>query len=156
VEAWRDFLAWARMHPNKPLWSLVPDVVADRLATLRNWDRFAPEVEAARFTPAFAVQDGMSPADVPQGAAVVFVGGTTEWKWRTLKTWTSHFPRVHVGRVGEVYRLWQCEDAGAESCDSTSWFRESDDGQKMRAISDWLEGHRPAETPALAMEFAPG
>jgi len=137
---WRQLLAWANMHPWKPIWAVVPDVVADKNATIQNWYRYSADVP---FPKAFAVQDGMTPGDVPAGAEVVFVGGTFEWKWKTLRTWTENFPRVHVGRVSEIDALWKCEDAGVESCDSTSWFRESDDGRKMRLLSDWIEGTRP-------------
>lgn len=36
---------------------------------------------------------------------IIFVGGTTDWKWATVKTWCTLFPR------------------GAESCDGSGWFR---------------------------------
>ena len=54
---------------------------------------------------------------------VVFVGGTTAWKWKTLRTWTENFPRVHVGRVNTDRMLWMAHECGAESCDGTGWFR---------------------------------
>ena len=73
---------------------------------------------------AFAAQDGMTPADVPNNADVVFIGGTTSWKWRNLLSWTVAFPRVHVGRVNSRRLLEQAETAGAESCDGTGWFRD--------------------------------
>jgi hypothetical protein len=60
---------------------------------------------------------------VPSGADVIFVGGTTEWKWRNLRQWTDNFPRVHVGRVNSEKLLWAAHEAGAESCDGTGWMR---------------------------------
>lgn len=122
--AFMDLLELSRRHFH-PLWVVVPDVVSDRAATLRSWEKWAPrilEVEP-HVQLAFAVQDGMEPSDVPEDAAVVFVGGTTEWKWRNLRLWTENFPRVHVGRVNSERKLWQCHDAGAESCDGTGWMR---------------------------------
>jgi hypothetical protein len=119
-----DLLHTASRHP-RPLWVVVPDVVADREATLEKWAAWSPRVrEVLPHVPlAFAVQDGMTPADVPTDADVVFVGGTYNWKWRNLTTWTGNFPRVHVARVNGEKNLWQCYEAGAESCDGTGWMR---------------------------------
>lgn len=107
----------------EPLWAVVPDWVGDRDQTLRLWDKHAPAVAAFGCPLAMAVQDGMVPEDVPQEASVVFIGGTTPWKWATLDMWTAAFPRVHVGRVNSRRLLELCENAGAESCDGTGWFR---------------------------------
>src|SRR5687767_7253025 len=90
--AWRKMLESVRRSGFSPLWALVPDVVADRDATLLLWGRFASVVSGYGWPLGFAVQDGMTPADVPSNADVVFVGGSTEWKWRTVKIWASNFP----------------------------------------------------------------
>jgi len=112
------FSAW------KPMWAVVPDSVGNREKTLEMWDLHKDAVSAFGVPKAFAVQEGMTVADVPAEAEVVFVGGiSTSWKWRTLRTWTENFSRVHVGRVGSKRLLEQAEDAGAESCDSTGFFR---------------------------------
>jgi len=109
----------------RPLWVVVPDVVADKAATLRRWDEFAPEIQKTfGFPLAFAAQDGMTPSDVPESADVVFIGGSDEFKWDAIIPFCDAFPRVHVGRVGSLRRLRQCAAAGVESCDSTGWFRE--------------------------------
>lgn len=114
----------ARMH-FRPLWVVVPDVVADREATIEKWPIWKPKIrEIIPDVPlAFAVQDGMTPADVPSDADVVFVGGTTDWKWRYARTWTENFKRVHIARVNSERKLWACHDIGAESCDGTGWMR---------------------------------
>jgi len=147
VNAWRALLLWAKQSGQIPLWALVPDVVADRAATLAQWERYAPEVEAIGWPLAFAVQDGMTPDDVPGNASVVFVGGTSDWKWRTVPTWTRQFKRVHVGRVNELRRLWTCEDHGVESVDGTGWFRDSDQGRRVGSILQWIEGDRQESEP---------
>ena len=84
-----------------PLWVVVPDVVMDRDATLAKWGEWVPQIRTVlpHTDLAFAVQDGMTKDDVPADADVVFVGGSTEWKWKHLRTWTDNFPRVHVARV---------------------------------------------------------
>ena len=112
-----QFAAW------KPMWCVVPDWVGDRDKTLRLWEEHSAAIGAFGVPLAFAVQDGMTVEDVPSEATVVFVGGTTSWKWRTLHQWTASFPRVHVGRVNSKNLLSQAEGAGAESCDGTGWFR---------------------------------
>jgi hypothetical protein len=79
----------------------------------------------------------MTPRDVPANAHTVFVGGSTPWKWRNLKTWTSEFPHVHVGRVNTHRLLWMAHMAGAESCDGTGWFRGCQ--QQLRGLWRYLE-----------------
>lgn len=148
AEAWASLLTWAKRSGKTPLWVLVPDVVADRIATIQNWKRYAPDAAKFGWPLAFAVQDGMTPGDVPESAQVVFVGGTTDWKWRNLKTWTENFPRVHVGRVNEIRRVWTCEDLGVESVDGSGWFRDSNEGRRIQLIEMWLNGQRN-DTPNL-------
>jgi len=133
---------------HRPLWIVVPDVVADAEATLISWQEWAPQVRAARpNTPlAFAVQDGMTPHHVPGDAEVIFVGGTTEWKWRNLRTWTDNFPHVHVGRVNSERLLWMAHEAGAQSCDGTGWLRGGDERlvELRRYLTQSTNGdHRP-------------
>lgn len=120
-----------------PRWLLVPDVVADREATLARWHEWAPQLRPFGWPLAIAVQDGMTPGDVPADADVIFVGGSTRWKWRTVLTWCAAFPRVHVGRVNGYRGLWACYDAGAESCDGTGWFR--GDAQQLAGLERHLE-----------------
>ena len=125
------FSAW------KPMWAVVPDSVGNREKTLEMWALHKDAVSAFGVPLAFAVQDGMAVEDVPAEAGVLFVGGTTSWKWRTLRTWTENFPRVHVGRVGTKRLLEQAEDAGAESCDGTGWFR---DPRRTMELESYLAG----------------
>lgn len=117
----------------KPEWVVVPDSVADRDGTLRMWQKYSPVLQTMGMRLAFVAQDGMKPADVPVDAAVVFVGGSTSWKWRSLPMWTANFPRVHVGRVNTYKLLWAAHRVGAESCDGTGWFR----GDKKQLAGLW-------------------
>lgn len=136
VTAWRALLAWADAASSRPRWCLVPDVVGDRAATLRAWDTFAPEAAAHGWPLAFAAQDGMSPEDAPPQAAVIFLGGSTEWKRAAIAPWCARFPRVHVGRINTYRWLRICEDAGAESVDGTGWMR--GDQEQLRGLEQWL------------------
>ncbi len=121
-----------------PMWVLVPDVVADRDATLRNWDKYSPIAETFGWPLAMAVQDGMTPKDLPNNC-VIFVGGTTDWKWNNLEMWTSLGRKVHVGRVNEVHRLEQCERLNVASVDGTGWMRGTSEGRQAAALFEWLK-----------------
>lgn len=120
---YRALIRRAAGAPIAPKWIAVPDVVQDREATLESWHRWAGELHPFGWPLAFVVQDGMQKGDVPASAGVVFVGGSTDWKWETVGYWCKHFARVHVGRVNTENLLWQAHRAGAESCDGSGWFR---------------------------------
>ncbi len=121
--AWLQLLGWAKLSGQNPLWALVPDVVADRNRTLQRWSDYSPIAARYGWPLAFAVQDGMVVEDVPDGADVVFVGGTTEWKWATARMWCEWFPHVHIARVNTYKLLWKAHDAGAKSGDGTGFTR---------------------------------
>jgi hypothetical protein len=136
---WRKLLWFAECQRQPPLWVLVPDVVLNAKKTREEWDRYAPEL-SQRFTLAYAVQDGSVPEDVPGEAAVVFVGGSTEWKWQTVRLWAEIFPRVHVGRVNSPSRLPELEAMGVESCDGTGWFRGGGKSKQAIGLERYLLG----------------
>lgn len=141
-----------------PRWLLVPDVVADRDGTLREWDRWCTKLQRYGWPLAFAVQDGMAPDDVPAEAEVVFVGGTTEWKRKHLRDWCDAFDRVHIGRVNTDKWLWECDEAGAESCDGTGWMR--GDERQLAGLITYLErssqGHGNPRGDSLFARAAAG
>lgn len=133
-----------------PLWAVVPDCVGDKHKTLELWQKHSPAVAAYGVPLAFAVQDGMTPKDVPKEPtpAVIFVGGTTSWKWKNLTTWTQSFARVHVGRVNSYRLLWICNKAGAESCDGTGWFKHPD---RTNELERYLEEAEQGNPPQLQL-----
>ncbi len=140
--AWVDMLQWVRLFRLKPMWAAVPDVVADREATLENWIKYASTIQRLGWPTAFCVQDGMTPDDVPHDADVVFVGGSDSWKFPNLPMWTTHFPRVHCARVNSPEMIEACDRLGCESVDGTGWFREPSRPDKVPAIERFIEGHR--------------
>jgi hypothetical protein len=136
ADAFRRLIDSAIAAPHPPQWLAVPDVVADRAGTLESWAAWESELSQLGWPLAFVAQDGMTPGDVPAAAAVVFVGGTTAWKRSTAGTWCRAFPRVHVGRVNGKRDLVRYQQAGAESCDGTGWFR--GDRQQLDGLWHWL------------------
>jgi hypothetical protein len=137
--AWFAMLEKVDQSGRVPLWALIPDVVANRTATILNWRAYAGYAQQRGWKTAFAVQDGMEIEDVPRDADVVFVGGTMDWKWRTAPMWCDNFPHVHIGRIRES-KLHRCEEMGAASCDGTGWFREGQTGKPARVLYAWLAG----------------
>jgi hypothetical protein len=142
VEAWRSMLSMVGMKVQTPLWAAVPDVVANREATIANWPIYAGEIKKRGWSAAFCVQDGMTPEDVPADADVIFVGGTDKWKFPKLSMWTSSFKRVHCARVNSIKMIEACEQLGCESVDGTGWFRDPSRKDKVPAISNFVEGFR--------------
>lgn len=137
--AWVTFLVKISRLPNGPMWALCPDVVADREKTIANWPKFSPFLRSFGWPVAFAVQDGMLMDDVPDDADLIFVGGTTRWKWRMVPYWVRNFQGpVHVGRVRQERLLW-CAEHGVASCDGTGWFREGQSGKPRRFLQAFLE-----------------
>ncbi len=148
-QAWRALLGWASMCGQKPLWALVPDVVKNKTLTLACWDKYADEVKLNGFRPAFAVQDGMTPSDVPDDAEVIFVGGSTDWKWNTAGMWCAAFEHVHIGRVNTLRWLRVAADHGAESVDGTGWFR--GDRTQLDGLRHFL-AEQAGEVPTMAQQ----
>jgi hypothetical protein len=144
-EEFFDLLDRCKLSRYKPEWVLVPDEVGNRDRTLWLWNQYKPRVAMYGWPLAFAVQDGMTTKDVPESAEVVFIGGTTNWKWRNVALFCAVFPRVHVGRVNWVDKLEYCETVGVESCDGTGFFRGGPDSEQALQLIDFISGHRRSE-----------
>lgn len=93
---------------------------------------------------ALVVQDGMEEASVRvamrRGFAVLFVGGTLEWKFQTAPLWVkvAHDvgARCHVGRIGTRRRARWAREIGVDSVDScTPLFSRAN-------LDNWLAGLR--------------
>ena len=137
-EEWRKLLIWAQFQDCKARWAIVPDVIGDGQATIQQWSKYAPTVQAANIPLSVAVQDGMTRDDVRSlfpRPDVIAVGGTTEWKWATVEMWARSFPRVHVLRCNSPQKLYELEAMGVESCDGTGWNR--GDKTQTRGLEEW-------------------
>ncbi len=105
-------------------WIVLPDIVAGGLASLSLSVSWLAELPGRVLLP---VQDGMAPEDVRSyvgGRVGLFVGGSTDWKLRTLRAWgrlaRERQAWLHVGRVNTARRIGLCGDAGVHSFDGTS------------------------------------
>lgn len=112
---------------------VVPDVVADREASLIRTRQWLPRLMARRELRGsmilIAVQDGMTHDEIAQLAdndprIGIFIGGSTEWKLSAIMPWgrwaKDRGLYVHVGRVNSSKRIALCAQAGADSFDGTS------------------------------------
>lgn len=121
---------------HRPLFIVVPDMVADPEITLRKWHYW--HLRIAPFGPlAFACQDGMEPENVPQKATCCFIGGTTRWKLKNAHRFKGISPCLHIGRVNTYQRLRWAEEIGADSVDGTGWFR--GDKDQRAGLIEWFE-----------------
>jgi hypothetical protein len=117
-------LVWTRGHGAD--WIVVPDVVADRVASMRMTERWLPSLD--RFASLLvAVQDGMTPHDIRPWLGRrcgIFLGGSTAWKLATMRAWGDVSRelgcRYHVARVNSAKRIAMAQEAGATSFDGTS------------------------------------
>jgi len=107
---------------------VLPDIVGGGLRSLVFSLRWRARMEW-RCPQLLAVQDGMTPALVATFVDVgpdlgIFVGGTTEWKERTLPAWgklaKARGAYLHVGRVNTARRIELCALVGAHSFDGSS------------------------------------
>lgn len=154
LPAWFKFLDRINALDIQPIWALCPDTVGNRETTIEQWRDHSDTIRSYGWTTAFAVQDGMTRDDVldlKPRPNVLFVGGTTAWKWSTAHLWCRAFNRVHVGRVNGKKRLWHCQRIGAESCDGSGWTRGTTKGREARQLEAWLENQEPH--PELAIKL---
>lgn len=142
-EAYLGLLDRCKLSKHKPKWILVPDEVANKTRTLELWNNYAATLRRLYGWPlAFAAQDGMTPLDVPDDADIVFIGGSTNWKWRNAALFSASFKRIHVGRVNWFDKLEYCERLGVESVDGTGFFRGGENSTQAKQLRDFIEGHR--------------
>jgi hypothetical protein len=105
---------------------VVPDVVADSVASLALSREWLPRLSDARLA-LVPVQDGMtfeSVEDLVGPRVGVFMGGSTEWKLANLVRWgrwcVARGVYYHVGRVNTARRIARCAEACADSFDGSS------------------------------------
>lgn len=106
---------------------VLPDVIAGGHVSLMQSVSWVERLEGTAATLLLPVQDGMRLADVRPyvgGRVGIFVGGSTDWKWRSLREeWGPLASDVgcwlHVGRAGSGRMVERCALAGADSFDTS-------------------------------------
>jgi len=108
---------------------VLPDLIGRGKESLEFSSKWTEELKGVGIPFALALQDGMEEVEVEEfviayGVRVLFVGGTTPWKWRTAPRWVKLAERLgiecHIGRVPSAKRVYQARMAGAHSIDTTA------------------------------------
>jgi hypothetical protein len=122
---WTDIhIIASRPKEHRPDFAVLPDIVAGGHASLIFSLTWLVYVGHLPIRWALAVQDGMTPEDIPWEVPfdVIFVGGSIDWKLSTGALWTEaahSYGRIcHIGRVGSAKRVAWASKAGADSIDS--------------------------------------
>ena len=142
------WLDWLDRQPRTDcLFAVVPDVVGDHGATVERWETFAHLVRELGFRPAFVLQDGCTPDEIPDDTDCVFVGGSTAWKLggdavACMRAAKARGCWVHVGRVNSLRRLRWCADLGVVDSVDGTYLAFGPDTNLPRLLS-WLEPAQP-------------
>jgi hypothetical protein len=156
-ECFLKALDWCERQPLKPRWVVIPDVVGNDVATYERYHIWGPRLKERGFNLAFACQDGMTPASLKENhieASILFIGGSREWKMRTIAMWANHYPRIHVGRINGLRGLMVCHQAKVESVDGTGFFR-GRRGQLDELIEYLKEFGEPEPHPMFLPQIDP-
>lgn len=134
-------LADFRKKGARPDWIACPDKVGDHVETLRLWHCWSPMIREIGYTPAFVLQDGCRPDDVPD-CDVVFVGGSTEYKLgpdaaACVLQAKAAGKIAHMGRVNSQKRIAYADSLGCDSVDGRQWSSFGD--TYLPGIIRWFE-----------------
>ncbi len=112
-------------NPQDALFATVPDSVADHHKTLEMWPQWFQQVKDLGFKPAFILQNGCTPDEVPWDECdAVFIGGSTEWKLgieaeAIVREARKRNKWIHMGRVNSLRRMTIAVHFGCDSVDGT-------------------------------------
>jgi hypothetical protein len=140
------------------LFATAPDVVGDHQATIERSIPMLGRIRAAGFKSAFCAQDGWEEKTTPwDDFDVLFVGGTTEFKFKggraAVHAAQRHGKRTHMGRVNSLDRLAAAAAIGCDSADGT-FLRFGPNTNTVRLFA-WLDRLvREPMLPDVLMEAA--
>jgi hypothetical protein len=111
-------------------WIILPDIVGKGPESLALSLRWSNRVLSVCPKVLIAVQNGMTHEDLAPlvGPSVgIFLGGTTDWKLETMRSWgefsAARGVHYHVARVNTERRMAMAAGAGADSVDGSSAVR---------------------------------
>ena len=129
------------------IFAVVPDVVGDHVATLDLWHQWASAVRDLGHRPAFVLQDGCEPDDMPADTDCVFIGGSTDYKLSFAASECVRLAKsrgwwVHMGRVNSRRRIRIAAAMGCDSVDGT-YLAFGPDVNLPRLLS-WMHPEQPS------------
>ena len=128
-DAWTEpqWLRWLIGLPRSVRFAVCPDVFHPDGSpchdeTLARWEQYGGTIERHGFVPAFVVQVGATPDNIPD-APVLFIGGTDEFKlgpvvWDIVRAHRAE-RWIHMGRVNSRRRFRTARTLGCDSVDGT-------------------------------------
>lgn len=121
---WLEFLE-TRPNPQTALFAVVPDTVGDPKDTTHKWHQHHQTVRNLGYKPAYVLQDGATPHDLPwDDMDALFIGGSTKYKLsEDAKNYVDQGKQrnkwVHMGRVNSRKRIQLAYNWGCDSVDGT-------------------------------------
>jgi hypothetical protein len=123
----KSWIDWLVDLPRTVRFAVCPDVFFPSGApcheqTLERWERYGGMIERAGFTPAFVLQNGATPDNLPD-APVLFIGGDDAYKlgpvvWDIAQRYAGE-RWIHMGRVNSLRRFRTARTLGCRSADGT-------------------------------------
>ncbi len=146
-EPFLKLLYKAKESPVDPKFVVVPDVLFDAEQTKKRFNYYKQKIKQLgfKFRLAMAVQDGMTPNDIPSKDVVAFIGGSTKFKHEQTSKFVDAGFDVHVGRVNTIKRLLWASQLGCASVDGSGWFRcggienQNNKPQRVDGLIDFLK-----------------
>src|SRR5215510_5350946 len=113
-----------RFPRGRMLFATAPDVLGDHVATVERSHSILKKIRQLGIAAAFVAQDGWGETSTPwEDLDVLFVGGTTEFKYRggrdAVLAAKRHGKRAHMGRANSHQKLRAAWGIGCESADGT-------------------------------------
>ena len=107
-----------------PNFVVVPDIVGKGIDSLKHSEIHRERIPL-HWTKYLCVQDGMTRNDINlSNYDGIFIGGTTDWKWKTAKMWVGfahdNDKPCHIGRVGTIENYRRAYYLGADSVDGSN------------------------------------
>ena len=146
-EPFLKLLYKAKESPVDPEFIVVPDELFDAKKTKEKFKYYSEHIKnlGFKFRLAMAVQDGMTPNDIPSKDVVAFIGGSTKFKQEKTADFIKAGFDVHVGRVNTLKRLFWAKQLGCVSVDGSGWFRcggienQNQRPQRVDGLIDFLQ-----------------
>lgn len=138
-------------YERQPDFCVLPDIVAGGRSSLKRsiiWLDFLIHRYPNYIKWYLAVQNGIKQSDIKdiiksEYIDGIFVGGTLEWKLKTLPDWVEFAnisnKNIHVGRIGTLKRLLYCERLGVNSVDSSNFIKHD---KNWCELLDWLNPNK--------------
>lgn len=137
---WLQLLPTLAAWQDRCLFTPMPDVVGDCLATWDRWHEYMPLVVGFGFPLAYVSQDGET--RWPDSADCLFIGGSTSWKLSEPSYALAQRAKdaglwIHMGRVNSMRRITAAWVSGVDSVDGTILARAPD--RRLPEVCSWLD-----------------